>query len=271
MFDPVRKLLGGNLRARLAADAAAAGLPGGHPEPAAVTEADLRDLPEPVRRYLHFMGVVGRPRDWAFRARLTGRFRMRPGQRLMPFEAWQYNSAFPVARLFHMRTDFAGFVPMVGRDTYLDGHGQMRGKLLGIVPVASGTGSEFDVGELVTWLDDAILLSPSMLLGASTTWSSVDRDSFDVSFTDSGIRVTGRVFVDDRGAPRDFSTSDRRAALREGLVRAEWTTPVERWDVDDGRPLPRSAAAIWHLPDGAFTYVEGGFVPGTVEYNVAPR
>ncbi len=40
----------------------------------------------------------------------------------MPAEVWQYNSAVEVARVFHMRIDFAGVVPMVGRDTYLRGN-----------------------------------------------------------------------------------------------------------------------------------------------------
>ena len=216
------------------------------------------------------MGVIGRPRDGSFQAKFAGRFRMRPGQRFMPFEAWQFNTRFPVARFFHMRIDFAGFVPMTGRDAYLGGHGSMRGKLLGLVPVANGSGKEFDVSELVTWLNDAILICPSMLLDDATSWSAAGDDAFDVSFTDSGITVTARVSVDNRGAPRDFGTTDRYAALPGGLVRAEWTTPVENWTIVDGRPLPGFAAAIWHLPDGLFTYGEGTVVPETVAFNTLP-
>jgi len=270
MFSRVQRALGRDLRATLAADADAAGLPGSNASAAIVTQGDLDGLPEPVARYLRFMGVVGRPRDWAFRAKFAGRFRMRPGQRFMPFEAWQYNTRSPVARLFHMRIDFAGFFPMIGRDAYVDGHGSMRGKLLGLVPVADGSGLEFDVSELVTWLNDAVLLSPSMLLGDATQWSAVDSDSFDVLFTDSGTTVTARVLVDDRGAPRDFATTDRYAALPGGPVRAEWTTPVDQWVQTADRELPKTGAAIWHLPEGPFTYIEGAVAPETVAFNVLP-
>jgi hypothetical protein len=268
MFDPIVKLLGHDLRSALVVDAQAHGLGRGEPETEPVTEADLVALPVAARRYLDFMGVVGRPRDRTFRARVTGRFRMRPGQGFMPFDAWQYNTRFPVARLFHMRVDFAGLVPMVGRDAYLGGLGRMRGKLLGLLPVADGSGVEFDTGELATWLNDAILLSPSMLLDEATTWSAVDDDSFAVAFTDIGLRVEARVLVDRRGAPLVFSTHDRYAALPSGPLRAEWTTPVARWDLVAGRRLPGPSAAIWHLPEGPFTYVEGGVVPDSVEYDV---
>ena len=139
---------------------------------------------------------------------------MRPGKRFMPFEAWQYNTRFPVTRLFHMRIDFAGFVPMIGRDAYVGGRGRMRGKLVGLVPVADGSGPEFDVSELVTWLNDAILLGPSMLLDDATSWSAVGNDAFDVSFTDGGTTVTARVLHRRSACPSNFSTTNRYAASR---------------------------------------------------------
>jgi hypothetical protein len=271
MIDGIRRALGRDLWSTLANDADEVGVRGSSGDPAIVTAADVDALPAPVARYMRFMGVIGRPRDWSFRARFTGRFRMRPGQRFMPFEAWQYNTRFPVARLFHMRIDFAGFVPMIGRDAYVGGHGRMRGKVLGLVPVADGSGKEFDVGELVTWLNDAILLCPSMLLDDATSWSAVSDDSFDVSFTDGDTTVTARVLVDERGAPCDFSTTDRYAALPGGLVRTEWTTPVTQWNFRGSQPLPGPTSAIWHLPDGPFAYVEGGVVPATVVYNIRPE
>jgi hypothetical protein len=115
-----------DIRRAFSAGVRAAGLP--DPSAAApVTDADLADLPVSVQWYLRFMGVVGRPRDTSFRAHLSGRFRMRPTQRWMSMEAWQYNTAPRPARLMLMRIRFAGALPMVGWDTYLNGRGRMRG------------------------------------------------------------------------------------------------------------------------------------------------
>ncbi len=173
-----------------------------------------------MRRYLRFMGVVGRPPDWSLRARLTGRFRRGPGQAWMPCEAWQYNSAPEVARLFRMRVRMARVLPMTGWDVYRAGHGRMHGKLLGLLTIADGAGPEFDVSELVTCLNDAVLLAPSTLLRLETSWAEVDSASFDVTLTDHGRTVTGRVQLDAAGAPVDFSTTDRYADLPDGLVQA---------------------------------------------------
>jgi hypothetical protein len=145
---------------------------------------------------------------------------------------------------------------MWGWDTYRGGTGRMLGKALGLVTVANGSGPEFDLGELTTWLDDAVLLAPGMLLSAAVTWEATGDDSFRVSVTDGGRTVRAEVFLDDGGRPRDFRSEDRYADLPGGPVRALWSTPVQGWTVVDGRPRITGGAAVWHLPDGQFRYGE---------------
>lgn len=188
----------------------------------------------------------------------------------MPAEAWQYNSSVSVARIFVMRLRFARIVPMVGSDTYVNGRGRMLGKVLDWITVANGQGEEFDIGELTTYLNDAILLAPTMLLNPATAWSAVDERSFDVTLTDNGRSVTGRVFLDEAGAPADFSTTDRFVDLSGRLERAEWRTPVQTWKTFEGRPIPGLVRAEWHLPDGPMPYAEGRMVPASLAFNVGP-
>ena len=159
---------------------------------------------------------------------------------------------------------------MLGRDSYLSGRGQMYGRLLCLVTVAHGSGYEYDASELVTFLNDAVIFAPSVLLRLPVSWSVAGDRSFDVTLDDSGHRVTARVFLDERDAVRNFSTDDRYVETSEGLVRARWSTPVEGWREVDGRQLPSSGSAIWHLPDGPLTYAEFTFGSGDVSYNVVP-
>jgi hypothetical protein len=235
-----------------------------HPAPA----ADLTGLPDPVRQYLRFMGVPGRPPDWSFAAHCTGRFRLRPGWPWLPCTVWQYNSGVTVARIFRMR--IGGPVPMQARDSYLGGRGRMFGTLFGLVPVAGGSGPEYDMSGLVTYLNDAVFCAPSMLLGLPVTWMAAGDRCFDVTLRDSGLQVTARVFLDERGAPVDFSTDDRWCDLPSGLARVRWTTPVHGCRQAGGRWQPTRGTAIWHLPGGEFSYAEFFFRPGGIRYNVAP-
>ena len=57
-------------------------------------------------------------------------------------------------------------------------------KLLDLITVEDATGEEYDIGELVTYLNDAVLIAPSMLLAPDVSWAPVDASSFDVSLVD---------------------------------------------------------------------------------------
>ena len=262
---------GAQMFRRLSDEARSAHLASGGADPQPVTEEELADLPSTVRRYLHAMGVVNRPRDWSFMAHITGRFRLKGQGSWMPAEVWQYNSALDVARIFHMRIDFAGVVPMVGRDTYLQGKGLMHGKLLGLVTVARSEGPETDLSELATYLNDAVLMAPSMLLRPNVTFAPVDERSFDVTLADADLKVSARVFLDEDGRPANFSTKDRYADLPGGLVRAEWTTPIDAWVPEGDRFIFTRGGAIWVLPDGPLHYLDFRMCPGGVRYNLAPK
>jgi uncharacterized protein DUF6544 len=146
----------------------------------------------------------------------------------------------------------------------------MHGKLLGLVTVARSMGWETDLSELATYLNDAVLLAPSMLLRPTVSFGSVSDDSFDVTLSDSGQQVTARVWIDDAGHPVNFSTTDRYGDLPGGIVRAEWTTPIDGWQPDGDRLIFTRGSAVWQLPEGPLTYLDFRMSAGGVRYNLAP-
>jgi uncharacterized protein DUF6544 len=60
-----------------------------------VTEEMLTGLPEPVRRYLRYSGVVGKPVPGTIWLRQQGRMRTGPGQPWMPLEVEEHYSVQP--------------------------------------------------------------------------------------------------------------------------------------------------------------------------------
>jgi hypothetical protein len=240
-----------------------------------VTEADLDALPEVVGRYLRFMGVVGRPRTWSFRVASHGRFRLAPDAAWMPCEAWQYNTRSDIARVFRMRLRMGGLLPVVGHDTYVRGQGRMLVKVLDLFPVADETGTPLAIGELVTWLNDAVLLAPGMLLAGNVRFEGVDDRSFLVSVTDADQTVTAKVHVDFDGAPTSFETTDRFVQDPENptptWVRARWSTPVDGWQRIDGRCVAIGGRATWDLKSGPFTYAELRFELDTLRFDLQPE
>ena len=120
-----------------------------------VSEADVASLPAPAQRYLRFMHVIGSPRVWSFRVGRTGRFRRGPREPWRSIEAWQYDTSVEIARMFYMRIRFFG-APVLGRDTYVRGSGRMLIRPFDLFTAQDATGPELDIGELVTFLNDAI-------------------------------------------------------------------------------------------------------------------
>jgi hypothetical protein len=265
------------LRRKFERELAARGLPGragAEVDLTPVSEADLEPLPQTARRYLRFMRVVGRPRDWSFRAGLTGRFRRSRNEAWMKCEAWQYNTSLAVARIFYMSIRFFGVVPVLGRDTYANGRGRMLIRPLDLVTVADGTGEAYDIGELVTYLNDGITIAPSMLLVPQVRWTEVDTSSFDVALTDHGRTVRGRVFVDERGTPVNFETTDRFYSDPRDpakVTRCRWTTPLDAYQDVGERRLPTTGKAVWH-PEGEeeLAYADFVFDPPALAFNVTP-
>jgi hypothetical protein len=152
-----------------------------------VTEADLAPLPAAVSKYLH----AGRPRPAAqlVIARALRREippRTRPILDALGRVAVQLG--YRGSRLFRMHRLLARVVPMWGWDTHRVGRGRLHVKLLNLITVADGAGPEFDTGELVTRLTDAVLMAPSLLLGTATTWQDTVDHSFGVSICDAGRR-----------------------------------------------------------------------------------
>lgn len=264
----------GGMRAKFLREVAEARLPLGPGPCQKVTDQMLDALPPAACRYLRFMRVIGRPRTWSFCARWSGAFRMRPDQPWMPCEAWQYNSSLEIARIFHMRLRFAGVLPVLARDTYVHGHGHMLGRLFDRFSIVDDASEQISVGELVTWLSDAIFFAPSMLLGLEATWTPVDQDTFDVTLTDQDRTVSARVSIDENGALTNFTTIDRYAsdpADPQRLVRTRWSTPIDGWAIANGRPVPARGKAIWHFPSGDFTYAIFVPDPNDIDFDVAPR
>lgn len=261
MFDPtfLHELARAGVQAQVAA--------------APVTEADVAGLPPAVGRYFRFMGAVGKSRVWSFRAALAGRFRLGLQGAWRPCRAWQFNARQPLARIFKLDLPFLGPLPVVARDTYRDGHGRLEARLFDWLEVAAADGPDLDAGELVTYLDDALLFAPSLLLDADVRWQARD-DGFDVTLADHGTAVTAHVALDGRGAPTAISTDDRtlvdssdpRAVPRH----VRWTTPVAGWTTVEGRQVLARGQAVWELPEGPFPYADLALVPGSLAFNVAP-
>lgn len=241
--------------------AAAAGTP--------ITDADLAQLPDPVRRYLRGVGVVGQPRVHNYRVRMHGRIRSGRESRWMPFVAEQYNFVDPPVRLFYLNASMFA-IPVQGYHRYAGSSASMRAKAAALIPVATESGSEMTQSETVTLFNDMCLMAPATLLDSAIEWLPVDTHAVRARFTSAGHTISADLLFDDAGMLTNFVSADRYQSMGDiGMRKLRWSTPM--WTHRQYGPvrLPAAGEARWEEPAGEYAYIHLSI--DDVQYNVGPR
>ena len=94
----------------------------------------------------------------------------------------------------------------------------------------------------------------------------MDDRSAGVTFTNGPRVVTATLVFNDRDELVDFWSDDRPDSSTGTFVPMRWSTPVTEFRDVDGRHLLHSGGAVYHRPDGPFTY--GEFTMRSIQYDV---
>jgi hypothetical protein len=212
---------------------------------------DIAGLPVPVRRWLEASGAVGRPRARTVRLLQRGGLRTAPDRAYMPAEAKQYFIVDEPGFVWTVDVTMMAVVPIVGRDTYIDGFGRMFIKAGGLVTVADGAGPTFDQGTALRFLGE-IIWFPSAAVARYITWEPIDdrRARATLAFNDV---TTSAVFeFDERG--RFTTLTAQRYYGGESLE--TWVIPATEWRTIRGIEMPVRGGAVWKLAAGDFDYYQ---------------
>jgi Family of unknown function (DUF6544) len=218
-----------------------------------VTEEMLTGLPEPVRRYLRYTGVVGKPVPGTIRLHQKGRMRPGPGQPWMPLEAEEHYSVQPPGFVW-AGTLRAGPVPVARAcDMYAEGHGRMLVKLASLWPVADASGAQTDQAAMMRYLSEMIWF-PAAFLAGNISFEAVDDSSARVTLTDHGQTATATLFFDEQGRLTEFVA--KRCRTADASAPETWSTPVTGYGEFEGLRLPARGKAVYKLPGGDFDYID---------------
>lgn len=219
-----------------------------------VTQEMLLGLPEPVQRYLTYTGIVGKPRVKTVWLTQTGRFRRAKDQPWMPLSAEQFYTVNPPGFLWKAVVKVAGLPLMRARDTYENGEGHMFARLAWIVPIFDVRGEKLTQGTMVRFLQE-MMWFPAGYLEPYIGWKTVDETSADVTFTDHGKSVTGRMYFDPEGRVTNF-IAERYRELKGDFILNTWSTPIDAYGEIAGLKLPVCGRAVWKLDSGDLTYAD---------------
>ena len=116
-------------------------------------------------------------------------------------------------------------------------------------------GADLTRTETVTILNDLAFFAPSRLADPRLSWTEIDDSRARVTFTLGPNTVSAELIFNAKGELVDFASDDRGMLEKDGsLCILRWTTPLGNYRAFDGWRLASEGDAIWHLPEGPFTY-----------------
>jgi hypothetical protein len=221
--------------------------------PGVVTEGMLAELPEPVRRYLRYTGIVGKPFPGAVWLRQQGRMRLAQGQPWVSLDAEEHYSVQPPGFVW-AGTARLGPLPVArARDMYADGQGRMLVKAASLWPVADASGEQMNQAAMMRYLSEMIWF-PAAFLARNISFEAMDDSSARVTFTDHGRTAAGTLFFDEEGRLTDFVA--KRYRTPGASSPQTWSTPVTGYGEFEGLRLPARGKAVYKTADGDFEYIE---------------
>lgn len=209
------------------------------------TSAMVEGLPDPARRYLLRAIPEGAPLAASVELSMSGALTTKPGAEPMPMTARQILSADGL--VWRARAGTGPFA-IVGFDRYLDGEGEMRWWLAGLLPVATGVGPDVSRSAAGRVAGESVFLPSLLLPAAGARWEAVDPQRARVTRRLDGLDITLTLTVDDDGRLRHVSLMrwrDDAGAGEPGPVRFDVYLSGEFTDAR--YRVPAEMRAGWRL------------------------
>jgi len=214
----------------------------------------LRNLPEPVSRWLRTSGALEQKPVRRVRLRQRGRMRLKPGQKQwIGVEARAIYTLDNPGFLWQIRTAVSG-LPLVGRDLYFKGKGAMEIRIGGVIPVVR-VSNHWRINEatLQRYLGEMVWV-PSGLASPCIEWEAIDAFSARATMTYEGVKGSGVFHFNSRGEVTRF-VARRFRDIRDD-ERREWVVTVIKTGIVDGVRIPLGLEVSWIFEEGPFSWYE---------------
>jgi hypothetical protein len=231
-----------------------------------LTDADLQNLPAPVKKYIQYTGAVGKPKVKNFEIEFSGKLRKNEHSGWMPFSSVQYNFLEASTRLFFLNATMK-YLPVAGFHSFKNGDAFMDIRLFSLIRVQYQSGKEMGTAETVTFFNDMCGMAPATLIDKRIKWMEGDSNKVKAEFTNNGITISANLYFNDKGELVNFASEDRYAVTKDNkMKKLRWSTPLTDYKEFDGHRLASYAEAIYTYPEGDLSY--GNFKLTNIRYNL---
>lgn len=227
-----------------------------------LTDKDIEHLPAPVQKYLRYTAVINKEK--VNNVKIVFDIEMREkGKDWFKATSVQYNFFDEPTRLFYMKAKMFGMT-VPGYHRYVEAKATMDIRLFGLFPIVKQSGDIMNKTETVTLFNDMCLMVPATLIDKRIQWEPIDSLTTKAIFTNRGISISATLYFNETGQLTNF-TSDDRTAISD-MKQYQFSTPIIDYKNINGINVMSGGEAIWHYPDGKFTY--GKFNLKNIKYNL---
>lgn len=215
-------------------------------------EEVISALPPPVQRWLRYSGALERPIPRGVLLTQRGQLRTDPKGAFMPAEAEQYFRTDEPGFVWQVHVTMARVVPVLGRDSYLDGRGRMLIRAGGLVSLVDAQGPEIDQGTLLRYLGE-IVWFPGAALRPYLTWHAIDDHRAEATMTHGGVSASAVLEFDAEGRMKEMTAQRFLGAGAEAKL-TDWVVTADQWGQFEGVLIPTRGEVSWDMQSGRFTY-----------------
>jgi hypothetical protein len=151
-------------------------------------------------------------------------------------------------------------VPVLVRDSYVNGQGAMRAAAGGLIPFVNQKGTpEMAAASLQRFLAEAVWVPTALLPRDGLTWSAIDDTNAGVTVTDGATTVSMNVQFGRLGEIETVSAMRYRDVNGKPVL-TPWVGQHRDYVRTDGMMIPTSGEVAWVLPERRLPYWRGRLI-----------
>lgn len=227
---------------------------------------ELRNLPEPVARYLRLVLPPGTPIVRAVELTHLGTFNMgQSAEQWRPFTSRQYVITRRPGFVWDGRVDMLPGLRVLVHDAYIAGEGILEPAIGGLFTLDKLIDrGEVARGELMRYFAEAAWYPTALLPSQGTQWEAIDDSLARATMVDGSLKLTMTFEFGSDGLIEAVRSDSRGRTLNGAIVMTPWEARVFDYQRRGGMLVPTAGEVAWLAPEGRMPYWRGSVT--SIEY-----
>lgn len=219
-----------------------------------ITEAELKELPKNVEKWLKNVGVLGKEKIKKVKLEQSGEMKLKKEQKnCYQAQAEQYIRVDQPGYLWQVDLPILPFINTKGRDLFLNAEGSMLIKIAYLIPVVDQKANlQINESSLHRFLLE-LPWYPTAALNDYLSWEKINANRAKATINYQGLSVSAFFDFDENGN----LLKNEAMRFKENTADAERIRclgEMKNYEVIDGLKIPTAVDVSWYLEGEKFTW-----------------